>query len=474
MKTKLRILIFALSLMALLLPCAALAADADIDIEAEIIPQIMQESGEAEYRWRLTNNSPYDIKGVYVFMDGGAVRYISELEAGESFEESGRLRIEKEDIGRRIEFSASGYADLPEERETEKGKKSVKVTEGITASCSVLVCAPGSSVESHIPSAPVFVLPPEEETKPESKLYAFATLDKKVAGEGEENVLRVFVKNEGNTELSGFELMLGKESVALLDALSPGYGAELEYSFSSDKDASLSPLLKYIDGNGKKKQKKLGTLRLYLADTAIKLSLSLKDEQPNPRDKTPVYIEISNTGEKSISGLQLFDFMQNPVLLTSKKLKSGESMKVLTYARLSRAEEIMFYALGKSGGTVAASSEPKSITPFIPPETAGIKLILNPNKRELSGNGSDMIVCECKAVNTGSYALSGLCVMQDGKVIGSKDLLPAGASADFIAAVKLNGAAELSFSASAADETGALRESHEILRISAGEKFIRE
>ncbi len=464
-------LLLTLALIAVCMPGLALAADADMHLEFALEPMVVENEQSVGYSWSLVNDGPYEIKGIQLELDGMPLRAADKLAAGKSMGDSGVLPIAKEDIGRRIELRAVGYALVPDELDTSK-KKNAKITQTLVRACPAVLVYPGASERAYISVPSMLPLYEQEaDTVKKSSLYAFARLENMAVKAGEGNLLRVFVKNDGEAALSELELKVGKETPATLDSLEPGHNAVLEYRFTAEKTKTLTPSLKYKDAQGKTRTKSLGSFKTYILDPSLRIVLHPETLTPNPRSTLTLYIELFNEGERKISDLRLFDAAQNPVQLPAKSLKAGASMRVRTTIRAGAAAQLRYWALGKGKSQLGALCEPIEIEQRIPPQTAGMKLILSPSKTELGGVGRDMVVFYCTLVNTGSYDLYGVCVMQEGKLIGAENCLPAGESRSYTVAMQLFGASSVGFSASAADETGTLRECEAAVEISEGKDF---
>lgn len=452
----------------LLVSASVQALDARMQMEAWLSPDVASTQTQTNYGWSLKNDSPYDIRGVYVKLDDAVISYIDKLDSGGSVSGEGVLLLEKEQIGRSFLFSAAGSAEIPDPT-SEKSK--TKITMLVSASSTAMAADPGKATRSYIPALPSFALAQNENIEGKSKLFAAAYLKSMVVNPNEESTLYVAVKNEGKATISQLSLMLGKETADSLESLEPGRNATMKYTTALEKATTFSPVLTYVDENGKKQKKKLGNIKGYVSDSALSVSARTSEENPNPKDEITISIEIKNTGERTISNLKLFDMQGNPVSLSAKKLKAGESMTLRCKANISSARELSYTAVGKGKTTVAAASESILIEPEIPSETIGLKLLVLPSKTELSGNGSDMVVFTCTAVNGGSSDLSSFCLYQDGKLIGTANILPAGERQNYMIALKLTASAVPEFYACAADETGKVHECKVSVPITEGARF---
>lgn len=450
----------------MIIPTGVRAAS-EMELCAAFASPVMEKEGEQKYEWTLTNDSPYDIVSLCICADGTVIREMDKLKPGESVSGWGIMDIADEDFERYICFSAEGYSDIPNEDPDFPQKK---FTRHIESCCNAVASKSAPSKQLAIPTLPGLRLPSETE-KPSFDIEACAYVQSSLIPSGTENELLVFIKNDGNTDASKLELLLKKDVVAQTETLSAGKSLILRCPVKPEPGQSIQPVLRYKDEKGKTRSKKMEKIQFYKEDELLKVSLRAEDESPTPQAETKVYIDINNTGEKTISGIKLFDHRGNPVQLPASKLKSGETMRAYAEFQLQRETDISFCARYSNKTTVVSVSEPLYIVPEIPEGTAGLKLSAVPDKKELQGSARDMITFTFRLANGGSYPLSGVLLKNGDQVIGSRDILPAGEEAVFRSAYRLDGASELIFTASAADETGKPRSCSTIVNIPAGRDF---
>lgn len=455
-------------LLGMLLPAQALAAS-ELELKVSFASPVMEGEGAQTYEWRLENNSPFDVQEIYLRANEQIIQKIGELESGESASGRGVLQLTAEDMGRRIYFIADGYTEIPNE---DKSIEQKKITRHVESACNAVAYKSGAAAEREAPLPPMMKLPSEiEEESFEIEACAFA--QKSAMPSDMENELAVFIKNNGNTDATGLLVQLGKDTAAQAERLPAGESLALRCPFTPQSGKAARPVLKYVNNKGKTLSKKLDPIEFYQEDKLLQLSLRAEMERPTPQKCAGLYIEIRNTGEKAISGIKLFDYRGNPVQTPKSKLKAGETMRVYTQIQLQRETELAYYAQYKNKATVVSASPSIRISPQIPEGTAQMQLRAVPDKGELHGTGRDRVTFTCTLANNGSYPLSAVLLMHGEQVIGSCDMLPPGEERVFKCSYLLTGAKELLFVATAADETGVLRECSAVAAVRAGDDFIK-
>lgn len=441
---------------------AALAARAELTLEAWTEPQAAEGPLEASYGWTLRNDSAYDIEDIYLYMDGRPLRYIEELETGESLSGSGVYALAQEDLGRRIPLRATGVAAV------EQGAEAAETLLFTMASTSLAVQDMGVCAYAEIPRVPDFSLPERQAEGGKVSLYAHAYLEHRLVAAGEENRLYVFVHNEGSAAAKGIELRIGRENVAKLDALEPGAQACMEYAFTVEESESLSAKLYYRNEKDREKSVSLGSFQTLVRGGALRVQAQAEELAPRPGEEVPVRIEITNTGEERVKSIELFDGMGRELELPKTRLEAGESMQLECRVSFSAEEALVYTVSGRAKADCAAQSLPVLMAPAVPADTAGMKLFVNPDRTELGAQGADMVVFTCTLANTGGYDFHALRIRQDGRLVAADTRLAVGERKSYRFALKLDAAAELAFSAEAADATGAIHTQSATVQIADG------
>lgn len=452
-----------------LVPMRVFAAS-ELALEVEFESPVMKKEGAQRYGWTLTNDSPNDVQSICLSVDGAVIQELGRLKSGETVSGWGIMDIADEDFERYICFIANGYTEITN---TNSDISQKKITRYVESSCNAVACKAGTGKQMQIPEAPELKLP-EEAEEADFQLDACAFVESSAVQAGADNELLVFIKNNGNTDASQLAVLLKKEVMAESETLTAGRSLVLRCHVKAENGKSIQPSLRYVNGKGKTVSQKLEKIEFYQEDQALQLSLSADDDDPTPRTETGLYIDIRNTGEKTISGIKLFDYQGNPVNAPASKLKAGETMRVYTQVQLQRETDVAYYARYNNKKTVVSASEPLHIKPAIPEGTAQMTLRVSSDKTELHGEGRDMATFTCTLANSGSYTLSGVLLKNGAQVIGSCAVLPPGEAVVFKTAYCLDGAGELLFTAIAADETGEVRECSAVASLRAGNDFIKQ